>query len=350
MLFNLESDTGTTVSWYLVPDGYSAVPQAVICDGDRPLLQLAATDARAALVVAGRHETGLCGFLIDETMVPGLTEIGDLRIYDQESGLLVYRRPGELQIRRKVVRLETHLFPLWRLDDAIKWRFQHNARGVEAYGRETVTQLMQLNDVTSSYISGRFLFKNYAYYLDSVFEMFAIIHDPYAELAERLLVLSRVSQSGLDFLGARDSVHYEAAVEFAAELPFQDQKGLKRALKSMPSDVASTLTNPLVRQLTAATPDEMPSGGAVASALDALASFKFVGTRADSSGIKAALSEFLPVDPVDLPPFADFSLGQIVAGTLREVGAIESLLEMDLEIYHVLEEAQRRATALEVVE
>ena len=124
---------------YCVPDGFSATPRLRICASGRVLLCMEANESRLALVTAGRHETGLWRFTIDESKVPGLAALPDLEVYDDETDILIYRRAHEGFIRRKVVRVETQLFPLWRLDDAIRGRFRRSVRGVEMLGRETVT-------------------------------------------------------------------------------------------------------------------------------------------------------------------------------------------------------------------
>jgi hypothetical protein len=344
MLFNLEQDGGDKIVGYCVPDGFSARPRLRVCVGGTAVARFEANEERSALVAAGRHETGLCGFTIDESKVPGLRQIADLAIYDDETELLIYRRPRAEFLRRKIVRLETHLFPLWRLDDALKGRFQHHVRGAEALGRETVTQLFLLNQVESSYASGRILYRNYAIYLDAGFEVFAILQEPFAELAERLLVLAKVKRAELAILGQRDATFFEPAIEYAAALPFDDEKSLKRELRAMPREIAALLANPFTRQLTTATPDEMPSGGAVAMVLDTLSTFQLVGLRHEPEIAAAALAELLKIDgAVALPIPGVFSTVPPLARTLRECGVIEALLEKDLEVYHHLSEASRKA-------
>jgi hypothetical protein len=346
MLFSLEHDDGDRVVGYCVPDGFSATTQIRVCGRGRTLARLAADEPRPALVAAGRHETGLCGFTVDEAKTPGLSKIADLALYDDETGVLVYRRPRPEHIRRKLVRLETHLVPLWRLDDALKDRFQHHLRGAETFGRETVTQLFLLNQVESSYLAGRFLYRNYAIYIEAGFEVYAIVQEPFAEFAERLLALGKIKQTGSAgraILGPRDVTIYEPAIAFASQLPFDDPKALKRALRAMPGEVAQRLANPLVRQFTATTPDEMPSGGAVAATLDALSSFTLVGLRHEPARAAAALAELLGLEARALPIPGAFGRAARLARELREIGAIEALLEKDLEVYHHLAEASLKA-------
>jgi hypothetical protein len=339
MLFNIEADTGDKVTGYVVPDGFSEVPSIrASCDGEE-ILVFSANEIRESLVAAGRHETGTCGFTLDSTLVAGLPELANLQLFHADSDLLIYRRPQPHAIRKKILRLETHLFPLWRLDCAFGVDFQYFANGVEQLGRETVTQLFLLNQVESIFLSGRILYKNYAYFIEPEFQTVLILQDPYHELAERLLVLSKIRGAGRDQLGLRDSLCMRSAIDFAASLPFQDAKGLRRAMRYMPADVAAALANPLVRQLTATTPDEMPGPGAVAASLDLLSSFAIVEFRDRPENFVTAFGQFLEVDSSSLSPIPQFPAVAPLADLLKNAGEIEALLEKDLELYHHVVEA-----------
>src|SRR3974390_2682231 len=93
MLFNIERDSGDCVVGYFVPDGFETTPHLRVRSGGVEVAQVEANELRQSLVDAGRHQTGLCGFTIADPQVPGLSGLDDLEIFDEESGLLVYRRP-----------------------------------------------------------------------------------------------------------------------------------------------------------------------------------------------------------------------------------------------------------------
>jgi len=345
VLFNIERDTGDCVVGYCVPDGFEATPRLLVTAAGEEIARLEAKDLRQSLVDAGRHLTGRCGFSITEAEVPGLPTLEDLAIYEEDSAFLIYRRPREIFLQRKVVRLETHLFPLWRLDDAVEPRFQHFVRGAESLGRETVTQLLLLNDVGSSYLSGRILYRNYAYFIDNGFDVCMFVQDPHTEFAERLLILGKVRRAGLSVLGPRDEMVYEPAMTFAESLPFDSDRALKRALRSMPGEVAQRLANPLARQITAATPDEMPSGAAVASALDAFASFAAIGLREEPEAALEGFSMLADVAESQLPRPVRSKAAVALGRFLADSRVIDPLIETDCELYHHVSEAARRATA-----
>jgi hypothetical protein len=87
----------------------------------------------------------------------------------------------------------------------------------------------------------------------------------------------------------------------------------------------------------------MPGGGAVSSALDTLASFSVVGVRHESDKFLSAFAELMGVDAATLPPIQQFPGVPRLAGVLKESGALDGLLERDLELYHHVLEANEKA-------
>jgi hypothetical protein len=333
MLFNVEADTGAIVTAYMIPDGFSGAPTIVLRSNGEDVLVQQSNEIRPAIAASGRYEGGACGFRIDSRQAPALAEMTDLEIYDAETNVLIYRRPRPHFLSKKILRLETHLFPLWRLDEALKPRFQYFSCGAEKLGRETTTQLFQLYNIASVYLSGRILFKNYRRLVDSHFEVIFAMHNPYEEMAERLRVLGQIKRVGLEALGMRDSMLLRSTIEFAQSLPIHDEKALKKALRTMPTDVANTLADPVVRQLTTTTPDEMPSAKSVSTALDLLASFTIVGLRREPEMFVGAIAELADVRPASLPHVAKFPGVVTLARALKRSGAVDVLLEKDFELY-----------------
>jgi len=343
MLFGIEADHGAVISGYVAPDGFSGSPTIVVRHAGQDVLVRPADELRIPLVTAGRHETGACGFTIDEQAAPGLGGMADLEIYDVETQTLLYRRRRPHHIAKKVLRLESHLFPLWRLDAALNSRFQHSVNQIENMGRETSTQLFLLNLVDSSYLSGRVLYKNYTYYVESKFDVVFIMHHPLEELAERLIVLAQIKRSGAGVLGMRDNLSLKPALDFAQSLPFHDEKALGRELRNIPREVAQILANPVVRQLTTSTPDEMASSRAVSTALDTLATFALVGLRRASGTFTRALAELTGVPFEDLPPMTKLPGVTALAQLLKRTRAMHGILEQDLELYDHIANAYRKS-------
>jgi hypothetical protein len=339
MLFNIEIDDGRRIVGYLVPDAFSGSPSVRISDGHRDLAVVPCQEERAALVAAGRHATGRCGFTIDESIITGLSQQHALELYDCDTNLLIYRRrPPSQLIHKRIFRLETHLFPLWRLDERIERHFQHFHKGIERHGRETATQVFLLLNSTSLYLSGRLVFKTYENYINDSFNAVVILRDPYAELAERLLTLKHVRKFGDELLGMRDMLSYGPAISFAETIE-TDEKSLLRAFGTMPRAAIRNFANPLTQQLAARTPDEPPIKGAVATALGTLSSFAIVGLRERQDLFMAQLADLVGISVDTLPAIAEFDKTAELADQLRRVPEVELLIEHDLEVYHQVKSA-----------
>jgi hypothetical protein len=343
MLFNIEVDEGKRIVGYLVPDTFSGSPSVRITDGQSELLVMPCREERPALVAAGRHDTGRCGFTIDETVIGGLAQQGALELYDHETNILIYRRrPPSQVVQKRIFRLETSLFPLWHLDDELNRHFQYFYKGIERHGRETTTQLFLLNSSSSLYLSGRLVFKTYENYINETFNCIALLRDPYMELAERLLTLKHVRKVGKELLGERDLMAYGPAIAFAEAIE-DNEKALHRAFTTMPKAAIVNLANPLTRQLAARTPDEVPTKGAVATALGTLSSFAILGLRERQDLFLAQVADLVGIMADTLPPIPDFVRTSELSEQLKRVPEARLLIEQDLKVYHQVKSAIENA-------
>lgn len=344
MLFYIEADVGDRISGYAVPDGFTSRLDLVVRSAGETLLRFTTDEPRHALVSSGRHETGLCGFSVDTGLVPGLAEKADLEIVEAETGMLIYRRWLPRFIKKRLFRLETHLLPLYKLDSTLQDHFQYSATAIDRLGRETSTQIFLLNNFESSYISGRLLYKNYEYYADTVFSKVIIMHEPYDEMAERLLVLRNIEKIGTEIIGDRDALSLKPLINFAQQLPLGDAKALGRTMRRLPDDVAMLLTNPLVRQLTVATPNDMPRSDAVSAALDLLSTFQIVGLRSKPDDFVLAVSEWLDMDKAAIPDIKTIDSVYSLSQELRNAKYLAPLLEKDVFLYETVIRAFNNVT------
>jgi hypothetical protein len=347
MMFNLEADLGDRISLYVVPDSFTGSCRVEVSSDGRALLDLMADEPRPALVAGGRHATGLCGLTLTEAEIAGLAGLGDLEIRDVETGILVYRRrpPGAVEGKR-VLRIETHLLPLWRLDDALRPHFHYFGRSIERHGLETATQCFHLNAVASAYLSGRIAYRSFEIFIDKAgVTPVIVLHEPFHELAERLVVLRQFSIRGSDFLSERDAIAFGAAITFARDLPFDDSRALGRRLRGMPPDVEQVLSDPLVRQLSTQHASEPLTQSSLATALAALAGCSLVGLRERHAEFADGLAELVGIDSALLPGVPPMQSVAALAGTLRSIPWVERLVERDLELYGHVAAAFARSAA-----
>ncbi|MGV1873709.1 hypothetical protein [Agrobacterium rosae] len=330
MLFNIELDHGTVLEGYVIPDGFSDVAAIRVFDGGDDLGYFPCDQSRPAVVASGRHETGMVGFKLDSSKIPSIADMPGISIFDEKTGVLIYRRPRLNQIDRKIIRLETQLVPSIKFDRTCAKYFQYNLFAAERLGHETTLQAFHLHGVDSIWLSGRLLMRNYDDFLDKGFDAIVLISDPFYELALRILILKRLSAAEVSFLGERDKLIFSHAVEYFADVDLSSSKSLNSALKRAPSKVTDVLRSPLTKQFVCKSPEQRPVRGDIAAAIDLLSRFKLVGHKSNLSAFQRQLADFLgaPEDEASvaqaLPPL------QSLVDLLRNIPLVEILLEEDL--------------------
>ncbi|MDH0872970.1 hypothetical protein ACI2J4_10470 [Agrobacterium tumefaciens] len=340
MLFNIEYDHGEVIEGYLVPDGFSEGAAVVVTFDDGTEITVPCDQIKPGVVHAGRHETGMVGFRVDEICAAGLTVQKRLSIRDAKTGILIYRRPpADKLIKHKLLRLELSILPMVKFDEFCGEHFQYAISGVERFGHETAMQAFHLNANSSIYISGRLLFRNYEDFLDKGFQAIVDVPDPYYEMACRLFILSRLTRGTPTFLGERDRLIFTSAADHFAHVNLSDGRALKRALKSAPEKVRRLLTSPITQQLVSTNPEQRVTRHDVASAIDALSRFSVVGHSTDDSLFQEAVGQLLSVSPMDVPAVSRHSVLCDLALRLRELAVAETMLEEDLIFDHYVSRA-----------
>ena len=341
MLFDVEKDTGDRIVGYLVPDSYSNIATVVVTSNGSELAALPTRDARPALVAAGRHDSGVCGFTIDSKVVPGLATYRELELCDQATGLIFYRRrPEPLTVPFRLFRLEPRHVRSSEWDERLGDHFQVSFANADRMGRETMAQTLMIRG-RSTYVSARLLFREHIYSIDDSFRKICIVQDPLVELAEILLELHLGKAAESESLDMRDQLSFAACVEHFGEYDITDAAELRRSLARMPDEVETTLACPLTRSLAAKSADEHLSAGMVASSVESLARFDVIGVREEPDTYLQSLFELL-AKVEDLPPLEPASSAAMaLAELLRGEPAAVALVDLDLDIYHILSTALR---------
>ena len=334
MLFNIESDGGNFIRGYLVPDSFSSQAAIAVKSGDKILATVRAEEVRHTVVAAGRHETGLVGFAVNEDVVPGLSEASYLEICDVETGFVFYRRrPATQASEVRLFRLETGFRRMTVLDSCLDGLFQTAFLSVDAYGRETTSQTLLLDTYNSLYVSGRLLFKEYEYSLDDNFRKIAIIQDPYVELAATLLALRNGTLSNHAGFDLRTELSMGDCIDYFATLDPTNDHSLRRHLARMPDTIESAIANPLVRLLAGRPSEETANGSYIPSGLQSLASFDVVGLRNEPQTYLDPLAALLRVDRSTLQSDKASQEEMHLAAELRKHRLLATILEFDLELY-----------------
>jgi hypothetical protein len=340
MLFNIEHDSGPEITGYLVPDGFSSCATVLVIHAGQEVLRKQTHSPREALVTAGRHETGLCGFTLDESELPGLSTFDDLELRDADTDLLIYRRCArEPLVLQKVFRFETHLFPMSRIDRAMQPRFHYYFPRIERFGLETSQQTFLMSNADSVYISGRVSYRSVEYFLDQGYSSIGFVQDPYTEMAERILVLRIVGKEQDGILGIRDNVVIEAMRMFARSLQLDSEKELRRAFRDASPEVQMGFADPLVRQLTCRTSDEAVKPSSISQALSMLSQFRVLGLRHRPELFAEALTDAFSLNDGEIPVVQPIPAARELGNRLKSVPAAERFLENDLALFHFVEAA-----------
>ena len=334
MLFNVSTDTGYLINGYLVPDGFSESGSIEVWSGGVRLVRVAATEHIPALLNAGRHATGMCGFTIGVSHISDLPELSDLAIFDAETGILIYRRPSARHLQKRIVRIDSHLLPLRSLDDVLSENFRFNYHRIEKYGFETVQQIFHLPDASSLYISGRVLVKSYEHLVGEETNLIILLREPYFELAERILLIRQLGKGNYDnVLGERDNLSLAPAIHFVNELQLSEHHAIRRSFRSMSDRAMRLFANPLTRTLSAKTPDEGLFDGSISTSLDVLASCAVVGFRSQPEIFRTLLSDLAQVPVEALPSLDEYESVTKLGAALSEIKEVADILDKDLQLF-----------------
>lgn len=345
MLFMVAQDSGSSLIGYLVPDSVTESGQYAIVSGGEEIHRGETDLIHADLVAVGRHQTGRCGFQVTESQIPGLSKIAELDVIDLVSGQIIYRRRRpETLIRKRIFRLETHLLPLAGLDRSLEPSFQLWFPHVDRAGAETIGQTFQMT-AASIFVSGRVGYQSIELFLEkSGYESVILMHDPFEELAERLLFLRLVAQRPAGILGERDDVSFAETLAFAREVDLGSEKSLRRAFRSLDPTVAIRLSNPLVRLLGLYDTGDAPTGTAVGKAVTALSTFKLVGVRRRPDLFAEGLADLLSSCDREITVAPPIPAAIELAERLRACREVEDLLDYDLALYHIVSDALEKSS------
>jgi hypothetical protein len=336
MLFSIDADAGTRIEGWLMPDDPAVVPRVIVhLDAER-LVEVEAFVFRPLLKEYNLHNTGICGFVLNEKNCPGLTAAPALEIYDADHHLLIYRRKaGDHIIDRKFFRLEPQLFRSVQLDEIYFPRFQMAYSSLDLLAEETIRSILSIPFTESIYATGRIFWRVWEPLLrDRGYRVAVVLRDPYDELAERLLILKFMTAAGTEWVADSLGPVVEAAAAPLRGVDVENWDVLSDLLAAPPDELKGVIYNPLTRLLSAQNAFDPPPSPATAVALDSLADMDAIGLRDDMDPFLNTVSAVLNL--TEKSPSIRLPTNQKVrnlATLLRERGAAKGLMEMDLEVY-----------------
>jgi hypothetical protein len=347
MLFSIDEDVGTRLEGWVMPDNPGVTPSVIVHLNPVRHIAIEAFVFRPLLKENSLHNTGICGFVLDENNCPGLTSASELEIYDADNNVLLYRRAAAGgSIEKKFFRLEPQLFRSVALDSLFIPRFHMAYAALELLAEETVRSILSISFTPSIYAAGRVLWREWEPLLrDRGYRTGILLRDPYHELAERLLILRLASSQGGQLVKDALGEAIEPAAASIRDVNLADRSALEALLADPPAEVKSVLYNPLTYLLSAQNAFDPPPTPATAVALDSLADMDVIGLREETGfffeTILAVLELATRLEEVRLPTGPNVLE---LADSLRDLPASRTLIEMDLEVYGIAAKALSGAT------
>ena len=336
MLFSIDEDTGSRIAGWVMPDNPATTPKVVIHLGPEHHVVIDAFVVRPLLREQGLHNTGVCGFVVDEKNCPGVTATGHLEIKDADNHILIYRRRNDARlVDQKFLRVETQLFRSHSLDDALIARFHMSYKSLELLPEETTRSIFAISFTNSVFASGRIFWRMWEPMVrDRNFKAGIVLRDPFEELSERLLILKWASLSSANSAAAVLGQTVQLCAKTFCDVNLGDLTALQDLLSRPSDELRAVLYNPIVYQLAAPNAFDPPRTPETAAALDSLAEMDAVGLRDDASAFLRLVGAVL--DLPDQLPGISLHTSQTVIGLaerLREMGPARALIEKDLEVY-----------------
>jgi hypothetical protein len=339
MLFSIDEDSGGRLEGWVMPDNPAAAPRIVVRLDAEHHVALEAFVYRPLLKENGLHNTGICGFVLDEGNCPGLTSAGQLEIHDADNNLLIYRRkPRAGLIEKKFFRLEPQLLRSVALDELFEPHFHMTYPALEFASEETIRSILSIPFTPSIYAAGRVFWRVWEPLLrDRGYRVGVVLRDPCHEMAERLLILKMAASPQSTAIADALGPAVEAAAAHLRDVNLKDVASLEAALATAPVELRTVLYNPLTCLLSAQNAFDPPPVPATAVALESLADMDAVGLRQDTESFLGMMSAILELPhtlaPISLPTSATVLQW---ADVLRDRPAVRSLIEMDIEVYQTV--------------
>lgn len=340
MLFSIDEDAGARIVGWIMPDNPASTPRiAVFLDGALRRV-INATVLRPLLREQGLHETGICGFVVDENGFPGLASVRDLELYDEATNIRIYRRrPEAAKVDLRFFRLETRLVPQAVLNEPLQTLFHMTFTRLDRIPEEAVKSILGIAFSPSVFATGRLYFRTYEPILrDRGFRCSVLVRDPFEELAEQLLVLRWAARTPNLAYSVLSEAH-RPLVESLAKADLEELGDLESWLGSLTAFERSLLASPLARLLTCRGSDDPLEASAVENALDTLSEMDVVGVADQAEAYWETLAAVLEVA---LPPLSWSRQTGELAQQVREWPSVQQLLAADIQIHADVGEAFER--------
>lgn len=331
MQFHFDYDLGHLIRGWVVPDNPVAVSRVFVSIEGRRVAEVEAAITDDHIRAAGWHATGQCTFELTDAEVPGLAGAEHLEIHEAETNILVYRRaPGEGLVKGKLLLCNTSIHPESAIQAALFAHFQQSYFGIGKLSESVLHVLFDGLWLTSAFLSGSIVVPRYeGHFAPDQILTTLLVHDPFVEMASRLLWLRDRAPVGADPAQAWRLGPLAGAATFAAEYDLTDVRSLKRLFRMLPEPAYHLLYNPLTRQLGTKLPDDRVHPGNSIVAIEILARIGIVGHRDFFEAFVATLIDRLGL-AAEVPAPAPIPVEALaLADRLRPLRVAQEMLAFD---------------------
>jgi hypothetical protein len=347
MRFTVDADQGHAITGWVAPDNPLAVSRVRLSVHGKALVEVPATEFDAGVRANGWHSSGLCRFVVDEQLVPGLSGISTLEIHDVDTNVLIHRRYGaDAVCNEKAILLGTSVVPDRVLEARLHSHFRASYFNIEKFSEETLTLILNNPFLRSCVCSGSILIPRYEAAINAGASVsILLVQDPCVEMASRMLWLQdRVMLSEDEAQSWRLGELIEA-VKFSANYDYGNIRSLKRFFQMLPEPAYRLIFNPLTRLLGTRLPDDrvLPANSIIA--VEILSRLDVVGHRDHYEAFVESVFDRLGIEsaaPLPLPtPIRPAALE--LADRLRSLKLATDFLVFDEVISQSVRKAVQRS-------
>jgi hypothetical protein len=340
MFFNIDLDSGDVIAGWVAPDNPSATPRLLVMSPGRPDQEIAANQMREDIRDLGMHASGMVGFRIDGSIVPGLAQLRDLRLLEAETGLPIHGRfDSARHIERKLCLFDSSIMPNRPWISATPRHFALSYLQSERVAFETMIVLINNHFANSIFICGRSSFNRYASFLENnQFLRAALLRSPFEELAERLLFIAYAVKANSPSLISANAAGLESLSTLVDKIDFRDPKTILSAFRLITPEQRAAVASPMTRML-GANPDDVLERHHVSIALENLATMDAVGARSRYGEFRAVLHAAVGSDVLGPKDVEEIGAVGALAKELAGFGLVEDLLQHDVALYAFVEQA-----------
>lgn len=345
MRFKIDEDTGTRIVGWVLPNNPSLSPRIRILVDGKQHKTIDADQFRPLLKEQGWHNTGICGFVLDDKTVPDLAKIVDLELRDDASNVMIFRRrPKQGLVEAKLFRLEPQIVPRASLNDVLAPHFHLTYIDLEHEGEETLTSILSIPFSNSLYLTGRIFFRAFENQIQNRgFKTAILLRDPFHELAERLLVLKLLATDtgGRAALFAGD---IRKASRRFRDVELTSTESIRSALRAMDETARVVLAHPLTRLLACTAPTQGVNRSSLGTALAILSEFDVVCPSDSASRFLEMLGAALEIsEPLQTQQKAGSHDSVVaLAEVLQALPDAHAMIEYDLQLYRMIMDADAR--------